>query len=106
MNPAQRNKRIAIESPVIVPDGAGQRKTTWSPVATVWAKIAPNTASERDAAKGQYSHCSHTLTINYREGITRTMRAVRGSRVFAIEGVINVREENRELQLFCTEASA
>jgi len=97
------NKRVTIKSLSTTTDGYGQPQDIWSTVATVWAAVETLSGSEFFAARKLHAEVTTKLTIRYRTGIDRTMRALVNSKTFEIMYVINVNEANRELQLFCKE---
>lgn len=85
-------------------DGRGGVSYSWSTYTTAWADIRPVTGRERllaqqvEEAEGDYK-----IRIRYQPGITPEMRVLWGSRVFAINAVLNVTERDRELLLMAKE---
>lgn len=97
--------RVRIATPTIgEPDDRGSRAVTWTQtLATVWACIEPLTSRTQELAKAFTPTVTHTITIRYLSTVTSRHRVEMGSRVFAINGVINAREENEDTVLYCTE---
>src|SRR4051812_18696585 len=83
---------IRLQSQVRTPDGAGGVTTTWSDVMTIWAQIEPKTSLKRFFADRLEQNISHVITTRFADGVDTKMRALFGSRVFQIHGVVNVEE--------------
>lgn len=52
MSLPQLSRRLVLEQPTRVPDGAGGAATTWSPKGTLWAEVTPLPPREAQAAGG------------------------------------------------------
>ena len=103
----RRDKRITIQQMVQATTEGGEVTETPLNIATgIWAAIKPLDARETWQAKQSQATTTHTITILYIPGITSRMRAVRGSRTFNFESVVNVDEANRELVITATEVTA
>lgn len=104
ITPAEkRDKLLTLQARTQTADATGQLLETWSDVARVWASVRPLAGRELLLAKQAQARLSHRITILYRAGITPTMRAVMGSRVFHFESVINRDEANEELLIEAVE---
>ena len=77
---------------------------TWETFCYMWASIEPLAGREYFAAAQIQSEISHKITMRYKSGIKPHYRILWNSRVFDIQSIINIREENRELILYCSEA--
>lgn len=99
----RRNKRITLQRLVTAPTAGGETTDELMTVATAWAAIEPLKGDEAWSARQQQATTTHTIGFVYVAGVTPGMRAVYGSRVFQLESVVNVREENRELLCTATE---
>jgi SPP1 family predicted phage head-tail adaptor len=92
---------------VSVPDGDGGFTDVPVPLSppSLYAEIKPATARdlERLVSSTVQSTASHLVTIDYHPQVTTKTRVVFGARVFAVSGVTNPEERNRELVLACTE---
>lgn len=99
--------RITIERKVRGPsDGAGGNTgETWTPVATVWAKLDPTTAREIVAADQVVHRLTHIVTIRARSDVTAAMRVVYAGRALAILGTRDLLEAGRWLELQCEEGA-
>lgn len=104
------DKRVALQSPGGSRDAVGERTTTWTTVATVWAQIEPLSAKEQIAAAQARGSLTHRILIRYSTtvaAVTHAWRVVYGSRIFTVDGPArNLHEGNRYLELLCTEGLA
>lgn len=84
--------RIAIQERIEVQDSdTGDITYVWETVTgmgSVPAEITPLSAREFQSAASTQSNIIGRIVIRYREGIVAKMRAVHGSRVYNIEGVL------------------
>jgi len=95
--------RVTIQQPVVAVNGYGERITTWSTVAVVWAAVEPLRGREFFDAEQVQAEISHRVVLRYRSGLTTTMRLLHLTRVLHIGTIIDVDERHRELQLMCRE---
>jgi SPP1 family predicted phage head-tail adaptor len=103
MVPGSLRQRIELQSRTDTQDATGQAVPTWATYATVWAAIEPLTGRELIAAKQAQSQDTVKVRCRYLTGILTTHRVLFGTRILAINAVINLDERNRELNLMCTE---
>jgi SPP1 family predicted phage head-tail adaptor len=103
MQAGRLRHRITLQEERPTRDSYKAEVLGWVDVATVWAAVEPLRGREYFSAQQVNSEVSHRVTIRYRSGVTSAMRVLFGSRVLQIDGVINVNEQNRELQLMCIE---
>lgn len=75
----------------------------WNKFVEAYVSILPLRGKEYFSSKGVKSEVSHKLQMRYMDGITSDMKIVYGVRTFEIESVINIREENKTLELMLTE---
>lgn len=97
---------IILQSPGGIRDAVGERVTTWTNVATVFASINPLTVRESFEAEQVQSSVTHKIIIRYDSAIAaidHSWRILFGVRVFIIDGVRNIDEANEMFQLKCTE---
>ncbi|WP_163849677.1 head-tail adaptor protein [Pseudooceanicola aestuarii] len=105
------NRRLELQVPVRVADGAGGIVQSWAARGTHWAEITPRTA--RPMEKGAAGI--------YRQGLKITLRAVphgspgrprpghrfaEGARIYAVEGVAESDPDGRHLVCFAVEEVA
>ncbi len=105
MNAGRRSQRIAIQAPSKTPDGMGGFTSTWNTVATVWASLEPLTKwdTERIQAMKIQSEVTHKCRMLFRSVLRPSWRLVKNTRTFNILSILNVREENKELEIYCKE---
>lgn len=106
MNIGRLTHRVTLQRPGGSRDAYGQRQTTWTDVATVWASVMPTSTAERLAASQAHSFVTHRVTIRYGSEwstIDASWRIKFGSRYMPIEGVRNLEEQGRWFELVCVE---
>jgi SPP1 family predicted phage head-tail adaptor len=96
---AMLNKRIIVEEAIETSDGAGGFAVNWTPKITLWAMIMPISAIENFEANKIEGTVSHIIIIRYIAGINTKMRIIYDGRIFNINGVINVMENRRALEI-------
>jgi SPP1 family predicted phage head-tail adaptor len=100
---AELNKRLIIETPVRTPDGCGGSDVSWTPTATIWAKLKPRGLHERLDSDQVSATMSHVITIRHRTGLSTKDRFRLETRVFDILSIVNAKEQNRWLECTCRE---
>lgn len=98
--------RVSLQSPGGSRDALGERTTSWTTVATRWAKVEPFTARELFAAGQAQSEVSQRVWVRHDAAIAAldaSWRVLFGSRVLVIDGVRNHEERDRWLELLCSE---
>lgn len=98
--------RVTLQSPAGSRDALGERTTTWTSVATVWADVEPLTARELFVASQAQSSVTQRVTIRHSAtvaAVTGAWRVLFGSRVLVVDGVRNPHEANEVIELLCTE---
>jgi SPP1 family predicted phage head-tail adaptor len=101
---ANLNQRATIEQPVRTSDGAGGASESWSTLAVVWAKLEPVTSTDRFAAAALEAKSRYKLTLRRLASAAAGMRAVIGSRTFAINGVLDAGPGAPLMTLLCEES--
>lgn len=81
------NQRVIVQSPGGSRDAYGERSTTWSDVATVWAALEP--MSQREITAGGQEQTGATWRVIVREmselaALAADWRVKLGSRVFVL----------------------
>lgn len=95
--------RVVFQSRQETDDGYGGKTVSWQDVFEAWAKIEPVSASERFKAMGMNMKVSHRIYIRYRPEVSSKMRIKYGKRKFEIEGIIDIGEQKKYLELLCSE---
>lgn len=109
MNIGRLTHRVTLQRPGGTSDALGERQTTWTDVATVWASVMPTSTTERNIAAQAHSFVTHRITIRYGSEwstIDASWRIKFGTRYMPIEGVRNLEEQGRWIELVCTEGGA
>jgi SPP1 family predicted phage head-tail adaptor len=105
----QKRTRVTLQAPgPAVPDGAGGFTEAWADLAPAQAQasITPATARhlERIPAGTTMATATHLLTIWYRPDVTtRTRVFIPPGRLLSVVSVSDPTNEQRELELVCTE---
>lgn len=101
------NQRVTLQSPAGSRDALGERVTTWTDVATVWAAIEPLSTRETFAAAQAQSEATHRVTVRYSTttaAIGPEWRVKFGTRLMPLVGrPRNVREAKDIIELLCSE---
>lgn len=102
----QYRHRVLIERPTYSePTGTGQRDVTWKAIKRIWSKIETLVGLELERARMIESTVTHRVQIRAQVGrdIRIDDRAVWGSRILFINGVVDPKNDGTEVFLFCTE---
>jgi SPP1 family predicted phage head-tail adaptor len=83
-DPGKLNRRLVLEEPVIVPDGAGGVIRTYQTLAAVWAGLVPVSASNVMVADGAAVTVTHRITIRSGPEVTARHRFRLGARIFQV----------------------
>jgi len=97
--------RMTLEAPIEAPDGAGGFSRSFTPVADLWARIAPGGAREDFVEQRAEQTTSHVVTIRWRDDVTKDMRFVHRTRKLHIRSVVDPDERRRFLICQCEEIS-
>lgn len=84
MNIGKMNRRVTLMKPTKVPDGQGGRKTTYEPVATVWAEFRTPKLAMGEEAGAIVSDMTREISIRYRTDVCRGWRVLYGDRIFDV----------------------
>lgn len=101
-----KNRKIILQSPSGTRNAIGERVTTWTDVATVWAEISPLSVRDLLAAGQMQSEVTHRIRVRYGASIAAidaSWRVLYGTRALTISGVRNINEAGREFELLCHE---
>lgn len=98
--------RVEIQQPARSSDRAGGFTQNWPTMATVWAEVRPLSGREVFEQMRSQSKISHKVTIRYRADVTGAMRLKAGGTIYRIKAIINPRNMNEALELYCEETAA
>lgn len=108
MRAGDLRKRVLLQKRDVTLDSAGQQATTWTTLATIWASIEALSVRELFAAQSVQSEVSHLVTVRYRPeflspAADAAYRINYNGRMFNIQGVMNVDERNRTIEIMAGE---
>lgn len=92
MAPVTLNRRLVLEAPVPVPDGAGGSGTQWVAQGTLWARLEPRTGGETAGAAAALSRARYRIVVRAAPAGAPSrpvpgQRLRDGARIFAITAV-------------------
>ena len=104
MNTPHLNRRLVLEAPQRVDDGAGGFVTSWTALGTLWADIAPGTGQETRGATAPMSRVPYKITLRAAPPGSPArplpnQRLREGERIFAILAVAEADRAGRYLVL-------
>ena len=98
------SRKLLLEAPVRVADGAGGFVESWQPLGTVWAELVPRTGRESgDLARIGFKITCRAAPQGAPSRPTPLQRFRDGARIFRIDAVTEVDPEGRFLVCFATE---
>lgn len=98
-DPGKLNRRLVLEEPVIVPDGAGGVIRTYQALATLWAALIPVSAGNVLVADGAGVTVTHRIAIRSGPEVTTRHRFRWGARVFQVVALRDRDGEGRFLEI-------
>ena len=102
----QLRSRVTLEAPDDTVDDSGALVRVWTPVADLWAKIAPQRGSEIFVAGEQETVLAHLVTIRWRPDAASPMRFLLGSRALYIRAAFDPDGRKKYLVCRCDEYAA
>lgn len=96
-------QRVIFQSAIKLDDGYGGKQVVWQDAFSAWALIEPLSAHEKFEAMSVQSGVTHRVYIRYRPDVSTEMRIQYGDRLFEIEGIFDIGEQKRFLELLCSE---
>lgn len=105
------SRKLLLEAPERVDDGAGGYVTEWQPVGVLWAQITARTGRETAAAGAPISAMSYRIIVRGAsfgapERPKPEQRFREGERLFIIQAVAEDDVDGRYLTCFATEETA
>jgi SPP1 family predicted phage head-tail adaptor len=105
------NRRLVLEEPVRVADGAGGFTQTWIAKGTLWAAVKPGTGRERFGAAASLSSIPYRIVVRgAAHGAPSRPRADQrfreGARVYSILGVSEYDADTRYLTCYSIEETS
>ena len=96
-------QRVSIMKQSDGQNSYGEVRDVWDVMAIVWADVEPLRGRALFQASQTYSEVSYKITIRYQPGILPNMRILYKDKTFHIISVINIKEQNRYLEIMCKE---
>ena len=84
------DRRITLQTATETQDGYGEPVPTWSTLATVWASVRPERASEQFEGDQEHATRQTIFRIRYRSDVNEKTRISYGSQVYDITGIIEI----------------
>ncbi|MEQ9693234.1 head-tail adaptor protein [Shimia sp. SDUM112013] len=111
MRDVHLSRKLVLEAPARVPDGAGGFAESWTVLGTVWADIRARTGRKRDGGEVSLSSTAYRIVLRGApQGAPSRpvagMRFREGTRLFAIDAVSERDPQGRYLTCFATEEAA
>ena len=103
MQSGKLRHRVTIKNFTSAPDATGQVIDSWSTLATVWAKVSPQSGTEKTNEGTSNIHEVHNVKIRYTGDIKPTYRLLYKTRILNIKSIGNLDERDRTMKLVCTE---
>lgn len=108
MRAPRLKRKLTLEAPQVLPDGAGGLVQTWTALGQVWAEVKPGGGRERFEAGLPVSRVSHRITVRGApEGSASrpgpNQRFVDGGRIYKIRAVTERDPAGRYLICFADE---
>ena len=104
IDPGRLNRRVVLEAPVEVPDGAGGVTRGYSEVGKIWAEVTPLPTRGDVVADASGATANWRILVRAGSAITTQHRLRDGARVFALASIIDL--DGRYLDIRATEAVA
>lgn len=84
INPGTLDRRLILEAPVEIADGAGGVTRDYQAITTLWAEVTPLAARSDVDADGRGATVTHRIVLRARPDITTRHRFREGERVYRI----------------------
>lgn len=95
--------RLVLEVASETADGAGGATRTWTPVASVFARVEPRRRAERVEDGRNVGLVTHRVTVRRNGSVTRGTRFVEGTRRYRVLAVEDFDVQRRFLACLCEE---
>lgn len=101
----RRRRRILIERPDEIPDGAGGRLRIWNAGPRVWGAVEPRGAEAVFAAEQAGQRVTHLITLHPDGNFTLECRLRVGTRIFQPRSFHEVDDTGRYVAILAEEVS-
>lgn len=99
----QLNKKLTFEKPIINSDECGGQSIVWRVYKKIWGDITPISVAYNYSNYISETKATHKITLRYFNDIDSTMRIVYNNRIFSIKYILNIKEQNKYLEIICEE---
>lgn len=108
MKPPRLNRKLVLEQPVSVPDGAGGYQVDWQALGVCWAQVSARTGRETAQSGAPISAMNYRIIVRGApygapERPKPEQRFREGERLFAIQAVGDEDADGRYITCFVTE---
>lgn len=104
MRAGRLDRRVTFQRAVVTQNAFGEPVSAWSNITVVWTQIEPLAGKERFSAMQQQADVDHLMTCRYQSALSTLQpedRALWDGEIYDIKSVINTREGNFRLEIFC-----
>lgn len=105
-DPGQMTARLTLQQPMDTSDGQGGVERSWQDVASLWARIEPQTILRDEQGEAEIATVTHAITLRHRADLLRGWRLIKGARIFTIRAWRDPDESRRFLLVDCAEELA
>lgn len=102
MKAGELRHRITLEQPSETQDKYGEVLTSWTTLATVYARKEDLTGRELFQAQQVNASVSTRFTIRHRPGLTAKLRVNHGGTIYNIESIQDPDGRSRQIVLICS----
>ncbi|MBW4708535.1 phage head closure protein [Roseobacter sp. YSTF-M11] len=111
MNAPRLNRKLVLETPVKIADGAGGYVEDWQPLGTLWAQVSARTGRETAQSGAPVSAMSYRIVVRGApfgapDRPKPEQRFREGERLFVIQAVAEEDADGRFITCFATEEIA
>jgi SPP1 family predicted phage head-tail adaptor len=90
MGAGKYDRKVELQRATDTPDTYGERTSAWASYAYPWAEIRPLSARQVEQARSFSDTVTHAITMRYRSDLRQSDRIKYGTRLFQIDGFIEV----------------
>ena len=92
-----------VEKPNINSDECGGQNIVWSLYKNIWGDIQPVSVVNDNSNYISETKITHKIVIRYFNEIDNNMRIIYNNRIFNIKYILNIKEQNKYLEILCEE---
>ncbi|MBP0617923.1 phage head closure protein [Jiella mangrovi] len=103
LDPGLFNRRVALDEPVVVPDGAGGGETSWQEIRELSVRIEPLSVRSRERFDQREAKVTHRVLVRTNPVVARGLSFRTSGRRLVIHSVHDPDESGRYLVCRCEE---